>query len=130
MNQSIGAAAGLDTDGDWPAAITKTLARQVDGRPGKLSKKNICRQVYSRPEKNEQKEYAAITKTVVRQVHFILIRLSIKYAHTGKCSHIPIVTLSKSPKYKYCWPHVNDFLWTGRASLGTLCPRRSKGSPG
>jgi len=28
VNQSIGAAAGLDTDGDWPAAITKTLARQ------------------------------------------------------------------------------------------------------
>merc|ERR1712014_462591 len=24
----IGAAAGLDTEGDWPAAITKTLARQ------------------------------------------------------------------------------------------------------
>ena len=29
VNQSIGAAAGLDTEGDWPAAITKTLARLV-----------------------------------------------------------------------------------------------------
>ena len=29
INQSIGAAAGLDTEGDWPAAITKTLARLV-----------------------------------------------------------------------------------------------------
>jgi len=29
VNQSIGAAAGLDTEGDWPAAITKTLARSV-----------------------------------------------------------------------------------------------------
>merc|ERR1712147_618770 len=28
VNQSIGAAVGLDTEGDWPAAITKTLARQ------------------------------------------------------------------------------------------------------
>merc|ERR1711936_1052662 len=28
VSQSIGAAAGLETDGDWPAAVSKTLARQ------------------------------------------------------------------------------------------------------
>ena len=29
VSQSIGAAAGLETDGDWPAAVSKTLARQI-----------------------------------------------------------------------------------------------------